>query len=267
MTFVCEQCFKEFSTRQSKHRHVKNNICKNKKLDTRLSELEDKISTMSSLEQSSSIVISSKPLEISSSPNLVSDNTSSENGLKNITINYVLPKQNYWEMLKDKMGTADALRFLYKCADLKLGGDILMFEELFLPQDNKASWPVARKGTSKELILKEPDGTVIDKCAGRVIYDRFVVNYKDALLEGSNQILSILVEPEKIERELTKEKIKIEIRGKVKDIHPDDLEKAYTSIFTEYDFGKFQTRAYEVQHNHPKPHSQFSAGMIESNFK
>lgn len=253
MIYICDMCQKEFPSRQNRYRHMKNHChLRNKDVNTNKNP--------NPLE---SALIPAEP----TLPKLETVDDSKK--VENVTINYVLPKQNYWEMLKEKMGTPNALQFLHRCADLKMGGDILLFEQLFMPSNNRASWPIDRKKGTKELILKEPDGSIVEEYAGKVVYERFIVNYKDALVLGSNQILSILIEPEKVERELKKEKEtqkKIEIRGKVKDIHPDDLESAYTSIFTEYDFGKFQSRAYEIQHEHPKPHGKFSAGMIESNF-
>ena len=204
----------------------------------------------------------SKELALSKQDSKIMDNSI-------VKINYVLPKQDYWDILKKRMGTPGALQFMHKCADLKLGGDILMFEELFMPSDNRASWPIDRKKGSKELILKEPDGTIIEEYAGRIVYERFLGNYKDALLEGSNQILSIIIEPSRVEQVLKKEKEtikKIEIRGELKELNPDDLENAYSIIFEQFDFGTFQSRAYEVVHEHPKPHGKFSAGMIQSNF-
>lgn len=268
--YCCRYCGKEFTRHQSKYRHEKTSC---KKRLTKDDGDENMINRIEELKQFISRTTNSSDNQLMAVDPQPSDNIDQPDNLNNqvnhVKINYVLPKQNYWEILTDKMGTPGALEFLHRCADLKLGGDILLFEELFLPPDNKDSWPVARKkGSSKELILKEPDGTIVEDCASKVIYERFVSNYKDALLEGSNKILSILVEPEKIELELQKEKDskKIYIRGVSKNISQDELEKAYTSIFTDYDFGKFQHRAYEILHEHPKPHGRFSAGMIQSNF-
>lgn len=254
---ACQFCGVTFKHISSKSRH-ENHTCKvrNKQL------VEKKIRES---------VISEMPSNTLVKQDNVALNHELNNNLSKVKINYVLPRQNYWEMLKEKKGTPGALRFLHRCADLKLGGDVLMFEELFLPQDNKESWPVARKeGSKRELILKEPDGSVIDECAARVIYDRFADNYKDALLQGSNQILSLLIETEEFEQEVIKENVKetrIEVRGKEKKIDPEELEHTYVRIFTEYDFGLFQDRAFHVEHEHPKPHSRFAFGVLESSFK
>lgn len=265
--YACRFCGKEYAHRSTRSKHERHN-CKNKSTSDYLSpkshiaSYDAEHNSVIPVSQASNLndlepALAPVPLKVEQKEEL--NNT--------VNINYVLPRQNYWEILKEKKGITGALQFLHRCADLKLGGDILLFEELFLPQNDKASWPVERKqGSNKELILKEPDGTIIDECASKIIYDRFVTNYKDALLEGSNQILSILVSPEEVERELREQQRKIEIRGKIKNISSDELETAYTSIFQDYDFGMFQDRAYLVQHEHPKPHSKFSEGLIKSNF-
>lgn len=277
--YACKYCSAYFKHATAKYRHEKHRC---KKRNIKIIQQDVQVSTVHKNIEDKQLTLETSELCEVPSEKLMDNNI--------VKINYVLPKQNYWEMLKEKKGVAGALQFLHRCADLKVGGDVLLFEELFLPQDNRASWPIERKKGCKELILKEPDGTIIDEYAGRIIYDRFVINYKDALLSGSNQILSILVEPDKVIYEIEKEtKSKVTKPSLTDDIRAiraissasdeeisrslethkmssSDLESAYTSIFIEYDFGKFQERAYNVQHEHPKPHGKFSDGILKSNF-
>lgn len=248
--YDCRYCGKSFGYIQSRSRH-ENHRCEKRKLSTDIIEKIPKLDVVSPSREKIS----------SNDEKLVND--------VNININYVLPKQNYWMMLKEKKGVKGALQFLHRCADLKIGGDILLFEELFLPQDNKESWAISRKeGSSKEIILREPDGTIIDECASRVVYDRFAVNYKDALLTGSNQILSILIEPLELDDDIeeTTPVNTDKIKTKIKNITSEQLESAYIDIFTEYDFGLFQDRAWNMEHEHPKPHGKFAQLMLSSSF-